>query len=79
MTQKLKNSRTPLVNRDLCLKKSGGNQYEMILIVAARARELARDAVRNNEYEIDTTIDAMLELQEGKYGREYLNKIREKK
>lgn len=76
MKTKHQNSRTPQVNRDLCLKNSGGNQYEMILMVAARARELARTAVRNNEYEIDTTIDAMLELQEGKFGREYLAKVR---
>lgn len=70
------NSRTPQVNRDLCLKNSGGNQYEMILMVAARARELANESNRNKGYDVHTVIPAMLELQEGKFGREYLAKVR---
>lgn len=74
--QKVKLSRTSQVNRDTCLKNSGGNQYEMILMVATRARELANDANRNKGYDVHTVIPAMLELQEGKFGREYLSKVR---
>jgi len=72
-------SRTQQVNRDICLKNSGGNQYEMILMVAARAREMARDANKKNEYDVHMILPAMMELQAGKYGREYLGKLREKK
>jgi len=72
-------SRTQQVNRDVCLKRAGGNQYEMILMVSARAREMAREANKKNEYDVHMILPAMMELQEGKFGREYLKKLREKK
>lgn len=69
-------------NIDVCLENMGGNRFQMILATATRAREIAtqrtfqdRNGVRM-AYENKPTVEALCELADGKYGKEYLNKLK---
>lgn len=65
-----------------CVQNVGGNQFELILIAATRAREIANTrtiAQKNNpqlKYSVKTVTAALEEVVEGKIGREYLGKVR---
>lgn len=65
MTKQVKLSRTPELNIEKCVEQAGGNRYDMILIAAQRARELAKANARSDKY-VNTAVSALLELQEGK-------------
>lgn len=71
------------IDIDRALENIGGNQFEMILIAATRAREIEsarRIAKRNNltlNYRNRTVSAALQEVEEGKVGREYLDKVRQ--
>ena len=56
-----------------------GNKFDLVLIAAARARELKRQH-RENPFasfgQVHTNVTALLEIQEGKIGREYLKKVK---
>lgn len=70
------------IDVDLALENIGGNRFEMILIAATRAREIesTRRIAQNNNTSLkfrNRTISAALqEVEEGKVGRDYLNKVR---
>lgn len=70
------------IDVDLALENVGGNRFEMILIAATRAREIesTRRIAQNNNTSLkfrNRTISAALqEVEEGKVGRDYLNKVR---
>lgn len=52
-----------------------GNRYDLVLIAARRVRELHRgDAPRVTETRHGTALTALLEIEQGKVGREYLYK-----
>ena len=70
------------IDIDRALVNAGGNRFELILIAATRAREIEstrRIAQNNNsslKYRNRTISAALQEVEEGKIGREYLNKVR---
>jgi DNA-directed RNA polymerase omega subunit len=70
------------IDVDLALANVGGNRFEMILIAATRAREIesTRRIAQNNNTSLkfrNRIISAALqEVEEGKIGREYLDKVR---
>lgn len=70
------------IDVDLALANVGGNRFQMILIAATRAREIEstrRIAQNNNsklKYRNRTISAALQEVEEGKVGRDYLNKVR---
>ena len=70
------------LNIQTCVKNVGGNQFEMILIAATRAREIASSrliAQKNNphlKYPVKIVTSALEEIEQGKIGREYLGKVR---
>jgi DNA-directed RNA polymerase subunit K/omega len=72
-----KPSRGPTVDHEKCLQQAGGNRYNMILIAAQRAREIARkhrvDERKDAPYPV---VNALAELEAGAYGIEYLKKLR---
>jgi DNA-directed RNA polymerase omega subunit len=70
-------SRGPDLDTSACVKAVGGSKYDLVLIAAARARELAQ-AHRNSQSEtvLHAPVTALLDIQEGRAGREYLLKIR---
>ena len=72
----IKLSRGPSVDTDLCVEMAG-NRFDLVIMAAARVRELARQHKhsenRSHQYPIVT---ALTEIQEGKIGREYLKRVR---
>lgn len=74
---KLTDSRTSQLDNDLCVSNAGENRYDLVLIASARAREIKRQNRDSEKREhIFSTITALLEVQEGKVGNEYLKKLR---
>lgn len=61
-----------------CMEKAG-NKFDLILIAAARARELARGSRSNIIGGHKNTVLALEEIQEGHVGREMLRKVHSKK
>ena len=56
----------------------GGSRFELILIAATRSREIAQAHNINNPKDIKNTkpnIQALREIEDGKIGREYLDKV----
>jgi DNA-directed RNA polymerase omega subunit len=52
-----------------------GNRYDLVLIAARRVRELHRgDAVRIQEDRHGAVVTALLEIEQGKVGMDYLLK-----
>lgn len=71
----IKLSRHPELNLEKCVANAGGNKYELILIAAIRARELAKSHGGRKEYS-SPGISALLEIQDGKVDSDmYLAKI----
>lgn len=64
-----------------CVDNVGGSRFELILIAATRAREIANSRIiaqRNNsqlKYDTKITTEALKEIEDDKVGRDYLNKI----
>jgi DNA-directed RNA polymerase omega subunit len=53
-----------------------GNRFDMILAASARAREISRLNRNSTRFEhTHAPVTALLEIQEGKIGREYLKKV----
>lgn len=70
-------SRGPDLDTDLCVEQSGGNRFDLVLIAAARAREIARQHRSSGSNEsVYASVSALLEIQNGKVGKEYLKKVR---
>jgi len=70
------------IDIDKALVNAGGNRFELILIAATRAREIestrriAQNSNSSLKYRNRTISAALQEVEEGKIGREYLNKVR---
>jgi len=70
------------INVQKCVQNVGGNQFELILIAATRAREIASSrliAQKANptlKYPVKIVTTALEEVEQGKIGREYLGKVR---
>jgi DNA-directed RNA polymerase omega subunit len=69
-------------NIDNCITPFGGNRFRMILAAAARAREIASQrtiAEKNGnktQHQNKPVVETLCEIDEGKIGAEYLDKIR---
>ena len=69
-------SRGPTLDNDLLVEQAGGNRFELVLIAAQRAREIARAHRNSGKTEsVYAPVSALVEIQEGKIGREYIRKI----
>jgi DNA-directed RNA polymerase omega subunit len=74
---KLDVSRTYLLDNDLCVKNVGNSRYDLVLIAAQRSKEIRRANKESNKFEhVHPNITALLEVQSGKIGREYLKRVR---
>jgi len=60
-------SRGPTLNMEKIITNAGGNKYDMILIAAAKGREIARKHLhsRSTEY-CSPSVQALLDLQNTK-------------
>ena len=69
-------SRGPQLDTNKCVDNVGGNRFELVLIAAQRAREIARAHKKSdNPAQIYPSVTALLEIQDGKVGRDYLMKV----
>ena len=74
---KISDSRGSQLNNDTCVTNVGENRFDLVLIASARAREIKRQNRDSEKREhIFSTVTALLEIQEGKVGSEYLKKVR---
>ena len=71
-------SRGTEIDVQKCVKNVGGNRFELVLIAAERARELSKQHIRKEAtHQVNAPVTALLEIQSGSVGREYLSKIRQ--
>ena len=69
-------------NIDNCLKSFDGNRFKMILASAIRAREIASKRIIAEKNGDKTKhlnkpiVEALCEIDQGKFGAEYLNKLK---
>jgi DNA-directed RNA polymerase omega subunit len=69
-------SRGPEVDTNQCVDLSGGNRFNLVLIAAARAREIKRQHRESVKREhVYSNLTALLEIQSGKIGAEYLKRV----
>ena len=69
-------SRGPEIDTEKCVENIGGNRFDLVLIASARARELSRrHKAAGHSTQINAPVSALLDIQEGKIGREYLKKV----
>jgi DNA-directed RNA polymerase omega subunit len=71
-------SRGPELDTEMLVRNTGGMRYDLVLIAAARAREIRRQNKDSDTYATNFPIvTALLEIQEGKINaKEYLAKIK---
>lgn len=70
-------SRGPGIDTEKCVRNVAGNRFDLVLIAAARARELARQhKASESPVQMNAPVSALLDIQSGKIGREYLKKVR---
>ncbi len=69
--------RSTTIDTDKCVEMAGGNRFELVLMAAARAREIRKQQASSTKFEhIHTPVTALLEFQEGKLDRSYIRKVR---
>ena len=69
-------SRGPGIDTDLCVENIG-NRYNLVLVAAHRAKEIKRQHKESMKREhVHSNLTALLEIQEGKIGAEYLKRIK---
>ena len=74
---KVTDSRGTLINTENCVENVGANRFNLVLIAAARAREIRRQHKDSESREhVFANVTALLEIQEGKVGSEYLKKVK---
>ena len=69
-------SRTTEIDIEKCVENAG-NRFDLILLTSARSREIARrDREEMAESHRSPVVTALLEVQSGITGREYLKKVK---
>jgi DNA-directed RNA polymerase omega subunit len=75
--RKLSDSRGTGIDTDKCVTNAGENRFDLVLIAAARSREIKRHNQESTKREhIFPIITALEEIQEGKIGKEYLKRVK---
>jgi DNA-directed RNA polymerase omega subunit len=74
---KLDLSRGPSIDTEKCVANVGGSRFNLVLIAAARSREIKRQHASSDKREhVHSIITALAEIQEGKIGADYLRKVK---
>ena len=70
-------SRCTELDNDLCVEMAGGNRFNLVIMAAARAREIRRQNMGSDKFEhLHTPVSALLDFQTGKVGPEYIKRVR---
>ena len=71
------NSRGPEIDIDKCVTNVGSNRFDMVIVAAERAREIKRQHSESDRREhIYPQITALLDIQSGEVGKDYLKRFR---
>lgn len=69
-------SRGPSLDIEACVENAGGNRFDLVLIAAARAREIARQHKASElGTQVNAPVSALLDVQDKLVGVEYLKKV----
>ena len=72
----LTESRGTQIDTDACVDQIG-NRFDLVIAASARVRELiAKHKQAENPNQLNASVTALLEVQAGKVGPEYLKKVR---
>jgi DNA-directed RNA polymerase subunit K/omega len=70
-------SRGTQIDTDKCVELSGGNRFNLVIMAAARAREIRRQHASSQKFsEVHTNVTALLEFQDGKIDGTYMKKVK---
>jgi DNA-directed RNA polymerase omega subunit len=74
---KLTLSRGTQINLEKCVEAIDNSRYNLVLVASARARELVH-AQKQNDWatHINAPVSALLDVQQGLVGLDYLRKVR---
>jgi len=70
-------SRGTKLNNDFCVAQAGGNRFNLVIMAAARSREIRKQNQGSQKFEhLHSNVSALLEFQEGKLDASYMKKIK---
>lgn len=70
-------SRISEIDTDKCVELAGANRYNLVLMASVRSREISRRNKESMQFaHLHPNVTAILEIQEGKIGTEYLKKVK---
>jgi DNA-directed RNA polymerase omega subunit len=68
-------SRGTKIDTQRCVSNANGNKYDLVLMAAARAREIKRRNQTSMKQEhVGAPVTALLEIQRGEVSTDYINK-----
>ena len=78
MTKVIRNSRGTELDMQKCVENAGSNRFNLVLIASTRAREILRNSISSRDAQYtNPVVTALEEVQSGKIGPEYLQKIKQ--
>jgi DNA-directed RNA polymerase omega subunit len=70
-------SRGSLVDKEKCVRDCGGNQFDLVVLAAARAREIKQNNKHSRlEEHLHGPVSALLEIQSGKIDQEFWKRMK---
>ena len=70
-------SRGTQLNNEKCVEQAGGNRFNLVIMAAARSRELRRQNKESQKFEhVHTNVSALLEFQNGELDHTYMRKVK---
>ena len=70
-------SRVGQLDNDKIVEMSGGNRFNLVIMAAARSREIRRQNKESMKFEhLHSNVSALLDFQSGTLGADYMQKIK---
>jgi DNA-directed RNA polymerase subunit K/omega len=72
-----KPSRVDELDNDKIVEMSGGNRFNLVIMAAARSREIRRQNRDSMKFEhLHSNVSALLDFQDGTLGADYMKKVK---
>jgi len=72
-----KPSRVDELDNDKIVEMSGGNRFNLVIMAAARSREIRRQNKDSQKFEhLHSNVSALLDFQSGSLGADYMKRIK---
>jgi DNA-directed RNA polymerase subunit K/omega len=70
-------SRVGQLDNDKIVEMSGGNRFNLVIMAAARSREIRRQNKESMKFEhLHSNVSALLDFQSGEVGADYMKKVK---